>query len=144
MTSASNLRDQKERREIMKAEHREPVAEPQTLFSRARAGLDDTDVPGGRYAAQAHHSGEAQSVSYPSGASWVSDAALVGPEAPLGIAIDAQQEPCGTPFEVEQSIDALAAPPAIAASPGETSPTASAGVSPPSARLPGDVKRRRL
>lgn len=117
--------------------------QPATLFARARAGLDDLDVPGGRYAAQqAHFPGEG---SYPSGAGWVSDAALVGPEAPLGIAIDAQQEPVGTYVEIQRSIEALAAPPAIAVSPDETSPTAPAG--PPSARLPGDVpevKRRRI
>lgn len=103
----SAIREQRERREIIAAESKLRQNEPQTLFSRARAGLDDADVPGGRYAAQAHFSGEAQSVSYPSGASWCGDAALLGPERPLGVAVD-EMECTGTYVEIAQSIEALA------------------------------------
>ena len=50
----SAIREQKERASVLKNEQKLREGEPATLFARARAGLDDEDVPGGRYAAQAH------------------------------------------------------------------------------------------
>ena len=107
MTSPSNLRDQKERREIIAQDQKlRHGDQPATLFARARAGLDDNDVPGGRYAAQQNHfPGEG---SYPAAAGWTRDAALVPNEPPLGVAID-QQECTGEAHEVAASLDELAA-----------------------------------
>ena len=142
-----------ERQALLRQEHK--LNEPATLFARARAGLDDTDVPGGRYAAQqAHFPGEG---SYPAAAEWTRDG--VGLEPPSGIDINAL-EPCGTFAEVQRSEFANSEPnpasqhqmiddcvsgvgdpaPAGATPAGRaTSSTAPARSSSPLARLPGDV-----
>ena len=98
MNGPSAIREQRERASVLKNEKKLREGEPATLFARARAGLDDTDVPGGRYAAQqAHFAGEG---SYPAAAEWTRDG--VGLEPPTGIDINAQ-EPCGTFVEVQRS-----------------------------------------
>ena len=109
MTSASNLRDQKERREIIRTGN-QPAS---SFFQEAVKGRS---LEGGNYTAQRDLviTGEAPSVSYPSGASWCGDAALVGPERPLGVAVD-EMECTGTAEEVARSIDALAAPAEVSA-----------------------------
>jgi hypothetical protein len=103
--------EQKERREIIAAERkpRQGDGEPQTFFARARAGLDD-DLPTGRYAQQAHFSGQEPCVGYPAASAWTRDAAMVPNEEPTGIDINAL-EPVGTFAEVQRS--ELAADPSV-------------------------------
>jgi hypothetical protein len=70
MTGPSAIREQRERASVLKNEQKLREGEPQTFFARARAGLDDTDVPGGRYAAQQNHFPSDPSVGYPPAAGW--------------------------------------------------------------------------
>ena len=98
----SNSASQAERAALLRQEHK--LNEPATLFARARAGLDDDDVPGGRYAAQQNHFPGDPSVGYPPAAGWTRDAAMVPPEPSLGVAID-EMEVTGTPSEVAASLN---------------------------------------
>ena len=113
------------------------AAEPQSYFSRARAGLDD-DGPGGRFAAGGYVSGSERTTDYPrlpNGSPWAGDA--VGLEPPLGFSVN-DLEPSGEAYEVERSLAQLAeavAPVPVAQSPVGVVETASAIPTPAEARL---------
>lgn len=103
MSGPSAKREQQERRALVSSTTTMTKAEPQSYFSRARAGLDD-DSPRGRFAAAGYESGSAPTVDYPklpAGSPW-SGGADPGLEPPLGFEIDAQ-EPVGTYAEIEAS-----------------------------------------
>jgi hypothetical protein len=110
MSSPSAKAEQRERRALVGSTTTTTKAEPQSYFSRARAGLDD-DSPGGRYRPDQIISGSSPAVNYPAAAGPWTDPVRV-PDEPLIDATDcglAFGEAVGTAAEVEASL-ANAAP----------------------------------
>ena len=97
MTSPSAIREQKERREVLKND----LAEPTTFHQLAN--LDTS--PGGRFSPGGYVSGSEAIVQYPplpASSPWSGAGPQVPDEEPTGIDINAQ-EPCGTFAEVQRS-----------------------------------------
>ena len=164
MTTPSSIREQREGREIIRTGN-QPAS---SFFQEAVKGRT---LSGGSYEAERDTivAGESAATLYPrlpESSPWSGAGAQVPNEEPLGVAID-QQEPTGTTAEVAATLEELATdqtateplrPPdgsdgsviggqalCVAALPAvaQTS-TAPAKVSPPFARPPGDVKRRKV
>jgi hypothetical protein len=97
MTSPSAIREQKERREVLKNDRAEP-----TTFHQL-ANLDTS--PGGRFSPGGYVSGSEAIVQYPplpASSLWSGEGPQVPDEGPTNIDINAQ-EPTGTFAEVQRS-----------------------------------------
>jgi hypothetical protein len=110
MTSASNLRDQKERREIVAAERRLRQGDqpPSTFFQQAQIGrrLEPGDHPEAQRDLQITGEGVYQVPRLPASSPWAGDP--VGQEPPLGVDLSIVER-CGTAQEIERAADILAA-----------------------------------
>jgi hypothetical protein len=129
MIPFNNNSSQTDKQEVLRNERK--LREASTYFQMANAGVDLTLT--GESSPAGYVAGSEPFVRYPAAAPGYSGGPQPGLEPPLGVEID-QQEPCGTPTEIERS---LAPAVALASAPaGDALPPA-----PLHASSPGSVER---